>query len=490
MNRRTIAYMIASLLVSFSFLLVGFKPKNVEPIELYRVYLDGKSIGLTRSKEELEKYIDDRQESLKEKYKVDKIYAPKDLVIEKEMTYDRNILSTKQIYNRIDKISPFTIKGYRYFIEGAVLENDSTKHITPDETIYVLEKKVFEESVDKTIRAFVGDDAYDHYLNETQPEIKDTGKIIENVSIKNKITYREQNIPVNETIYTNVEDLSRYLLFGTTQDQAKYTVQAGDSIEDVAFNNKISTEEFLIANPNFQDANSLLFEGQEVTLGILQPKFQTLESDHVVELQENRYKTEIRYDFNMFLGSEQVLQEGQNGLTKITKKVQKSNGDVLTSVISESQELRPTIDKIIVRGGRSTYFVGTPSGDWLWPTIVPYTINSPFGYRWGTLHDGVDIGGCGYGSPIFASNSGVIVQSSEKWDNGQYITIDHGNGYYTLYAHLSARYVGVGQQVNQGDVIGAMGQSGYATGTHLHFSIWKGFPYRGGSQVINPMTVF
>ena len=85
-------------------------------------------------------------------------------------------------------------------------------------------------------------------------------------------------------------------MFGTTEDQQKYTVQDGDTIEEIAFNNKISTEEFLIANPSFSSANSLLYSGQEVTLGVLKPQFRVVEVDHVVFDEETNYQTETEYD--------------------------------------------------------------------------------------------------------------------------------------------------------------------------------------------------
>ena len=65
------------------------------------------------------------------------------------------------------------------------------------------------------------------------------------------------------------------------------------------------------------------------------------------------------------------------------------------------------------------------------------------------------------------------------------------NGYYTIYSHMcnGCRYVNVGDYVQKGQVIGGMGQTGYATGIHLHFGVWKGFPYYGGTPV-NPMNFF
>ena len=79
--------------------------------------------------------------------------------------------------------------------------------------------------------------------------------------------------------------LSKYLLFGTTKEQQKYTVQEGDTIADISFNNKISTEEFLIANDSFQDENALLYSGEEVTIGILKLKQLMIMINHLVQLK-------------------------------------------------------------------------------------------------------------------------------------------------------------------------------------------------------------
>ena len=80
--------------------------------------------------------------------------------------------------------------------------------------------------------------------------------------------------------------------------------------------------------------------------------------------------------------------------------------------------------------------------------------------------------------------------SSSRWPDGQYIIVNHNNGYYTLYAHLAERYVSVGQEVSIGETIGAMGQTGNTTGVHLHLGLWRGFPYSGGSSSLNPMSLF
>lgn len=467
------------------------------PKARYRVYLHGESIGLIKSKTELEKYIDKKQNQIKEKFGVDKVYLPEDLDIEKEVTFDNNISSVKKIYNKIKDISPFTIKGYAITI-GAVDSQavDGTKVKGKKQTIYVLDKKVFEEAVDNIVHSFVSETDYNNYANDTQEEIKDTGKRVDEIYIENKITISKKNIPVDKTIYQDTSSLSRYLMFGTTKDQQKYTVQAGDTIEQISFNNKISTEEFLIANPEFSSANTLLYAGQTVTLGVLKPQISIVEIDHVVFDEETNYQTETQYDNNKEVGYSEVKQAGVKGITRKTQKVKKINGATVdVTPVGNGEVLKEPINEIVVKGGKKSSYYGygeaiATAGEWGWPATCS-SVSSPFGYRWGTLHDAIDIAGCGYGSNIFAAKDGVVVQSSYKYDNGEFVTIDHGNGYYSLYAHMvsGSRRVRVGDYVVKGQVIGSMGRTGAATGVHVHFAIWRGFPYRGG-RPLNPLAFY
>ena len=106
------------------------------------------------------------------------------------------------------------------------------------------------------------------------------------------------------------------------------------------------------------------------------------------------------------------------------------------------------------------------------------------------MHEGVDIAGCGSGSPIFASNSGTVVSSIGHWSVGINVVINHGNGYYTVYEHLSSKLVSPGATVQKGQQIGTMGSTGHSTGTHLHFSLFVGGePYHGGRST-DPMQLF
>ena len=476
----------------------GFSSISKTPKQVYRVYLKGKSLGLIESKSDLEKYIDNQQQTIKKKYKVDKVYAPADLSIVKEKTYNTNIQSTKEIYEKIKDISPFTISGYAVKIKGVDSKDVNGKTIKgKTQTIYILDKKIFRKSVETTVKSFVSAEDFEKFAEDTQKPIEDTGKIIENIYIKNKITIKKQNIPVNKDIYQTEKELTRFLMFGENAQETKYTVKAGDSIGDIAFNNKLSVDEFLIANPTLNDENSLLSAGQQLSIISIKPQFSVVEEDHVVFKEEKNYASETKYDNNKDVGFTEVTQAGVKGENKVTQKIQKINGETTNVVTVSTEVLKEPIKEIITKGGRQAAYYGggygsviPTKGQWGWPATCS-SVSSGFGYRWGVLHDGTDIAGCGYGSNIFAAQSGTVVQSGSKYDNGQFITIDHHNGYYSMYAHLcvGCRYVQVGDHVEKGQVIGGMGQTGAATGVHLHFAIWYGYPYRGG-RALNAMQFY
>lgn len=100
-------------------------------------------------------------------------------------------------------------------------------------------------------------------------------------------------------------------------------------------------------------------------------------------------------------------------------------------------------------------------------------------------HLGIDLAGA-EGDPVFASDGGVVIKAAGGWNGGygNVVAIDHGNGYVTVYAHLSATNVRVCQNVGKGAVIGAVGNTGNSFGSHLHFEVRQG----GGN--INPWFVF
>ena len=130
----------------------------------------------------------------------------------------------------------------------------------------------------------------------------------------------------------------------------------------------------------------------------------------------------------------------------------------------------------------------TGSGSFGWPCPGCTYVTSRAGNRFHPIfnewryHSGMDIG-ASYGSSVVASDSGTVILAEVNGGYGNCIMIDHGNGYYTLYGHLSGYAVSSGQSVSKGQTIGYVGDTGWATGPHLHFEI------RQGSTCLDPEAV-
>lgn len=473
------------IIVSLSVFWLGFDYKEIEePNTFYQVFLDGELIGTITSKKKLLKYIDNQNESIKNEYGVSNVYSPKGLKIEKIIKYDSKTDKISDIYEQIKEKKAFSVKGYQMTIK------DDDKN----QVIYATSTDIFSKALENTIKAFVGTDNYQKYLDNTQEEITDTGTIIENVYIENAKTLKETYISTDEKIYTDSDELSQYLLFGENAEKTSYTVKSGDTIESIAFDNKISVEELLLSNDDITNAKNLLYVGQNVQIAVTDPQIKVVVEEYVVEDVENKFSTIEEYSNELAIGNNQVTQYGSNGIDRVSRDIKKVNG-LTTYVNTQSKvEIKPTVNQIVLIGQKYIPTVGSLTV-WAWPTNSGFYISSSFEWRINPingkreLHDALDIAGTGYGSPIYAANNGVVVKASYSDVNGNYVIINHNNGYYSYYGHMSRRLVQEGQTVARGEEIGKVGDTGWATGPHVHFGIFYGYPYYGGTP-LNPWTFY
>ena len=489
---------ILSILISFVIIVItSFSSKADESIEeVYNVYLDGKLVGAVKSKNSLEKYIDKEQQELKDEFGVDKVYIPNGIDIEKCVTHNAKILSEKEIYEKIKENKSFTIKGYVVSIKS-----DDDKEIK----VNILKKNMLDKAVNKVLKAFVISKEISDYKNDTQKAIETTGSLIENIEIEEKITITEAYLSTDEVIFTDVDTLTKYLLFGSLDKDEEYTVKPGDTIETVAFNNKLGVEEFLIVNPEFTSSNNLLSVGQKVSIALIDPIFSIVVEKHIVEDMDKPFNTVEKEDSSIYSGQTKVQTEGVVGTQRVTEKIKYVNGEAQPAIITNVTTIKEPIDKVVLKGtksyGSNYTGGGTPvvtTGSWGWPTISPYIITSYYGFRWGRLHAGIDISGCGFGSPIYSIGEGTVSAVTNNCaDRGYYgskcgggygnaVRVKYSNGMEVIYSHImgSNIRVSVGQHVSKGQVVGYMGNSGSSTGTHLHFQV--NMP----SGSVNPMTLY
>ena len=516
-NKWTVGGILVVILSVASIFLLGFRlTTNKEPKTVYNVYLDGNKIGTVKSEDSFEEYINKQEETLKKKYDVSKIYTPKGVEIRKVVTYNDKCDSNEKIYNLLVKKQNFTLKGVIIEIEK---DNASDKSDNEDNdkeentkketiTINVTSKDIFDEAIVNIVKAFIDEKEYNAFMEGTQEPVVDIGSLVESIYLKEKVTYKDGYISTDEEIFTNADELTKYLLYGTTEKQNTYIVKEGDTIETIASQNKLNTKEFLIANPEFTSVNNLLYASQEVNVGLINPVISVVVEKHAVADEVAKFATDIKYDSELAVGYSYIEREGENGLDRITRKYQYINGQVADVALVNSVEIKPSVSQILVKGEKYIPDVADLSY-WAWPTSTPYTITTWFEYRWGSFHNAIDIY-VGWGSPIYAANNGTVVSANGgcvrgdtrcNGGRGNYIIVNHNIGnYYTEYMHLAYINVKAGQTVSRGQTIAAMGNTGYVVptpaygsgdlgGTHLHYGVWLGHPDRGGTA-INPMGLY
>lgn len=256
--------------------------------------------------------------------------------------------------------------------------------------------------------------------------------------------------PEIETLISNVRD--KIIL---------YTVLDGDTIKSIA-------QKFGVSEDTIRWQNSI--SGDKIKVG------QTLEIlpitgiAHKVQKGDTVYSIAKRYDadtqaivdfpFNTFANDETFdLAVGQTII-------------VPDGVMPQAVPSLPRIRQLTPNAGTVV-----ASGEFVWP--VSGTITQRFSW----YHPGVDIANRAAPDVLAADSGTITIPPYMAGGFGNYIVIDHGNGYRTQYAHLSAIYVSSGQTVKRGDRIGRMGSTGRSTGTHLDFRVWK-----SGASV-NPLNV-
>lgn len=161
--------------------------------------------------------------------------------------------------------------------------------------------------------------------------------------------------------------------------------------------------------------------------------------------------------------------------------------ELMTEIAQKQKELQAAqykeeLVKMALRGENPP-----SNATWLEP-VSGYTISSPFGNRKApkagasTYHQGIDMA-CPSGTPIYATRAGTVtVASYQAGGAGYYVSINHGDGFASIYMHMTRYVVSKGQSVTQGQLIGYVGSTGISTGPHLHFGISYGGTY------VNPMA--
>lgn len=270
-------------------------------------------------------------------------------------------------------------------------------------------------------------------------------------------------------IYMSNYDSSLKILLGA--DNFADFLQLSKMTESITAHDKAMIDDI---NAEIEELNKIKAKNEELLASQVEVKNSVLQQQGNLEAQEAEAKR-IYNEINA------------------AKKNEEADKAAIDKAIKAKQA---ELDRYAQSGSSSNSFVNSKSG-FMWP--VPYTrnITSGYGYRWGSLHKGIDIAAGGiYCKPVVAITDGVVESTYNSCGHksvtpdcrcgsgwGNHVKIDHGiiNGtwYRAVYAHFDYVAPGItaGTRVKQGQVIGYVGTTGWSTGYHLHFSLLKGYSY-------------
>ncbi len=240
-----------------------------------------------------------------------------------------------------------------------------------------------------------------------------------------------------------------------------YVVEPGDALSIIAEKNNISVDEIKELNPQIESDDDIYYDDR---LNITVPKAALQILVEKQETYKESYNEDVVYqdDDSMFIGETEVVQEGTPGSHVVTDLVTYKD-----DVESERENLKETVEVAALAEGVKR---GTKSKPTYMYPVTNWNLTSNFGYRWGRLHAGADVG-VPIGTTVRASRAGQVITAGWVGGYGNCVIIDHGDGVTTRYGHLSEVTVSVGQYVDQGQQVALSGNTGRSTGPHLHFEI-------------------
>jgi murein DD-endopeptidase MepM/ murein hydrolase activator NlpD len=232
-------------------------------------------------------------------------------------------------------------------------------------------------------------------------------------------------------------------------DPITYTVKSGENVSTIADQFGVSVETILWNNGNLEDNPDYLTVGDVLTILPVSGVYHTVAKGDTLESIAKKYKVQVE-DIIVYEGN--YMQEPY----AIT---------VGQKLIVPGGERPYQVRHVVAWSGALPKDAKRGSGSFGWPVSGYIT------QRYSEVHPAADIG-VAEGSPVKAADSGyVAVVGRSDTGYGRYILVDHGNGFQTVYAHLSVIFVEVGQSVGKGQTMGLSGNTGKSTGPHLHFEI-------------------
>lgn len=407
----------------------------------YEVIIDGENIGMVCDKATVYEAIDGVKEQLQLFFGEESDYEKQPVFVQRIVS-ESEISDAKALKNALLANVDTMVEGYAVYVDGEALFGVSSQQ--------------------------AADWVFARYKQKFMPE-QITDDMVVDFCESTEVKKEFMHIALLKTPEAALEALTD----GEMQT-AEYTVKDNDTLWDIAESFGISVERILALNSDLSDN---IKAGMKIKVEQPVPMLSVRSVQTLAMTEGVPYEIEKIKDDTIYEGKSVVTQKGKEGTAKVIARVTKVNGVQTQKDVLESETITKPV-KQIEKVGTKKRPPTTGSGTFIRPTYG--SLSSRYGSRWNRSHNGVDIAGS-YNSDIKASDGGVVTYADWMSGYGNYVVIDHENGYETAYGHCASLDVKVGDRVAKGEVIAKMGNTGRSTGTHLHFEVRK------NGKFVNPL---
>ena len=290
---------------------------------------------------------------------------------------------------------------------------------------------------------------------------------ISSVEFMQTVTINEVRVNKELPISLEAADVQLHQI---VSEAVYYTVVKGDNLWNIALDNDIPLSEIIRLNPSLNPDK--IWPGDQILFVPQDPLLDVQVSLTSKVFEPMGYRTEYIQDKTLFATQRIVVKPGKEGIKNVVYDITMLNGYAQDVIVEQETQLVAPVNAV-VRVGTKRTLVRISNSNF---GVTTGRLSSDFGYRIHpitgvrTFHAGIDIA-TPTGTPVYAYTNGTVVAAG--WDNsyGKYIKISHGNGLETLYLHLSSFEVSVGDSVKVGQKIAKVGNTGFSTGSHLHFEV-------------------
>lgn len=426
---------------------------------VYKLYSSGELVGILNDTNGLKKHLEQiYHEKYESEYPDTEAHLGKDVYLADERTYYNYSDADEAIFSYLEENSLYSLSCTKVSIS----EDGEVKA-----EIYVSDPDLYEEAMNEYISLFADVSSID---NANSSSLSTYGTKDVSVSIAQTITTNDAKAD-EEEILTTKDEILEFIEYGSETEKEYYTVQAYDTVAGVGAKNYglSATQVMNINRDKISSTDQILKEGEQLCITYFESPIDVVVYKEALREETIFYDTTYVEDEELAQGEQEVKQEGKNGSRNALYSEKWINGVLTSGTLQSSHETSQPSSEVIALGSKSEPGVGT--GSYRYPVN-----NAMITCEWGCYygHTGTDfIDQYDRWGDVYAADNGIIEEISYNTISGNYVIINHNNGYKTYYGHMNVPSdLPVGTIVSKGDVIGHIGMTGYATGPHVHFHFY------------------